>query len=80
MKRCLQLAENGLGTTYPNPLVGALIVHHGQILGQGFHYKAGLAHAEVKAIQSIKDPSKLKSSMGLKNNYAEKSINVFSVL
>ncbi|MCY4162421.1 MAG: bifunctional diaminohydroxyphosphoribosylaminopyrimidine deaminase/5-amino-6-(5-phosphoribosylamino)uracil reductase RibD [Flavobacteriaceae bacterium] len=62
MQRCLQLAEKGLGSTYPNPLVGALIVHHGQIIGQGYHYKSGLAHAEVKAIQSVKDSSKFKKS------------------
>ncbi len=62
MQRCLQLAKKGLGSTYPNPLVGALIVHHGRIIGQGYHYKAGLAHAEVKAIQSVKDPAKLKES------------------
>lgn len=62
MQRCLQLAKKGLGSTYPNPLVGALIVHHGRIIGQGYHYKAGLAHAEVKAIQSVKDPAQLKES------------------
>ena len=34
MKRCLQLAKNGLGTTYPNPLVGSVIVHNGKIIGE----------------------------------------------
>ena len=62
MQRCLQLAKKGLGSTYPNPLVGAVIVHHGQIIGQGYHYKAGLAHAEVKAIESVEDSSKLRES------------------
>lgn len=51
MQRCLQLAKNGLGTTYPNPLVGSVIVNEsGSILGEGFHYKSGLPHAEVNAI------------------------------
>ena len=35
MKRCLQLAKNGLGTTYPNPLVGSVIVYNGKIIGEG---------------------------------------------
>ncbi len=49
--RCLQLAANGLGTTYPNPLVGSVIVDDaGLILGEGFHQKAGEGHAEVNAI------------------------------
>jgi len=51
MQRCLQLAKNGLGTTYPNPLVGSVIVDASDsIIGEGFHYKAGQSHAEVHAI------------------------------
>ena len=51
IKRCLQLALNGLGTTYPNPLVGSVIVgDDGKILGEGFHLKSGQPHAEVNAI------------------------------
>ncbi len=53
MSRCLQLAKNGLGTTYPNPLVGSVIVHNDQIIGEGWHYKPGLPHAEVNAIKSV---------------------------
>ena len=60
MRRCIQLAENGLGTTYPNPLVGAVIVHEGKIIGEGWHRKAGEAHAEVNAVNSVKDKSLLK--------------------
>ena len=41
MKRCIELAKNGLGTTYPNPLVGSVIVHEGKIIGEGWHKKAG---------------------------------------
>jgi diaminohydroxyphosphoribosylaminopyrimidine deaminase/5-amino-6-(5-phosphoribosylamino)uracil reductase len=51
MQRCLQLAQNGLGTTYPNPLVGSVIVSNtGDILGEGWHRKAGEPHAEVNAV------------------------------
>ena len=51
MNRCLQLATNGLGTTYPNPLVGSVIVDPaGKIIGEGWHYKSGMPHAEVNAI------------------------------
>lgn len=62
MKRCLQLAKNGLGTTYPNPLVGSVIVHNGKIIGEGWHKKAGEPHAEVNAINSVKNKSLLKKS------------------
>lgn len=62
MNRCLQLAKNGLGTTYPNPLVGSVIVHNGKIIGEGWHKKAGESHAEVIAIQSVKDKSLLKEA------------------
>jgi len=62
MKRCLQLAKNGLGKTYPNPLVGSVIVYKDKIIGEGWHQKAGEAHAEVNAIQSVKDASLLKKA------------------
>ena len=51
--RCIELAKNGLGTTYPNPLVGCVIVHEQKILGEGWHYQAGRPHAEVNAIKSV---------------------------
>lgn len=59
IQRCLALAQNGLGTTYPNPMVGCVIVHNNQIIGEGWHIKAGEGHAEVNAIKSVKDPSLL---------------------
>jgi len=62
IKRCIQLAKNGLGNTYPNPLVGSVIVHNGKIIGEGWHRKAGEAHAEVNAIHSVKDKSLLKEA------------------
>ncbi len=62
MERCLQLAANGLGSTYPNPLVGCVIVHKGRIIGEGWHRKAGEPHAEVIAVESVKDKSLLRDS------------------
>lgn len=53
MSRCIELAKNGLGTTYPNPLVGSILVHQDRIIGEGWHYKAGQPHAEVNAIASV---------------------------
>ena len=53
MKRCLQLAENGLLTTRPNPMVGAVVVHNDRIVGEGYHIRPGEAHAEVNAIADV---------------------------
>lgn len=55
MHRCIQLALNGLGNTYPNPLVGAVIVYDNKIIGEGWHKKAGEPHAEINAINQVKD-------------------------
>ncbi|MBS9766908.1 MAG: bifunctional diaminohydroxyphosphoribosylaminopyrimidine deaminase/5-amino-6-(5-phosphoribosylamino)uracil reductase RibD [Flavobacteriaceae bacterium] len=60
--RCLQLAKNGLGTTYPNPMVGAVVVHNDKIIGEGWHYQSGQPHAEVNAIRSVKDKSLLSEA------------------
>ncbi|MBE8727115.1 bifunctional diaminohydroxyphosphoribosylaminopyrimidine deaminase/5-amino-6-(5-phosphoribosylamino)uracil reductase RibD [Flavobacterium hungaricum] len=62
IKRCIQLAQNGLGTTYPNPMVGSVIVHENKIIGEGWHKKAGEPHAEVNAVHSVKDKSLLAKS------------------
>jgi len=62
MQRCLQLAALGLGKTSPNPMVGAVIVHNGKIIGEGYHHQCGQAHAEVNAINSVKDIELLKES------------------
>lgn len=62
IKRCIQLAQNGLGTTYPNPLVGSVIVHNNKIIGEGWHQKSGAPHAEVNAINSVKDKSLLSEA------------------
>lgn len=60
--RCIQLAKNGLGRTYPNPMVGSVIVYNERILGEGWHQKAGEAHAEVNAINSVKDKELFKKA------------------
>ncbi len=55
MGRAIELASLAAGNTSPNPLVGAVIVHDNKIIGEGYHIKAGEAHAEVVAINSVKD-------------------------
>ncbi|RXP63517.1 bifunctional diaminohydroxyphosphoribosylaminopyrimidine deaminase/5-amino-6-(5-phosphoribosylamino)uracil reductase RibD [Lutibacter sp. HS1-25] len=62
IKRCIELAKNGLGTTYPNPMVGSVIVLNDVIIGEGWHQKAGEPHAEVNAINAVKDKSLLKNA------------------
>ncbi|AOW11185.1 bifunctional diaminohydroxyphosphoribosylaminopyrimidine deaminase/5-amino-6-(5-phosphoribosylamino)uracil reductase RibD [Flavobacterium gilvum] len=62
IKRCIALAKNGLGATYPNPLVGSVIVYEDKIIGEGWHQKAGEPHAEVNTVNSVKDKSLLKKS------------------
>ena len=53
MERCLQLAELGAGAVSPNPMVGAVVVHDGRIIGEGYHRQYGHAHAEVNAITQV---------------------------
>ena len=62
MKRCLQLAANGRGLVNPNPMVGSVIVYKDKIIGEGYHREYGKAHAEVNAINSVKDKSLLSQS------------------
>lgn len=62
MSRALQLASLGRSAAHPNPMVGAVIVSDGTIIGEGYHEKFGEAHAEVNAINSVKDKSQLKKS------------------
>ena len=51
MTLALRLAAKGRGTTSPNPMVGALVVHQGTIIGQGFHLRSGTPHAEIHALR-----------------------------
>jgi diaminohydroxyphosphoribosylaminopyrimidine deaminase/5-amino-6-(5-phosphoribosylamino)uracil reductase len=62
MKRCIELAQKGEGKVAPNPMVGCVIVNNDKIIGEGYHEKYGEAHAEVNAINSVKDKELLKSS------------------
>jgi diaminohydroxyphosphoribosylaminopyrimidine deaminase / 5-amino-6-(5-phosphoribosylamino)uracil reductase len=61
-QRCLTLAAKGLGYVAPNPLVGAILVVENRIIGEGYHKYFGGPHAEVYAIQSVKDQSVLKNA------------------
>lgn len=54
MRRALALAERGRGTTRPNPVVGAVVVRAGRVIAEGFHARAGEAHAEVNAFARLK--------------------------
>jgi diaminohydroxyphosphoribosylaminopyrimidine deaminase/5-amino-6-(5-phosphoribosylamino)uracil reductase len=54
LRRALELAAQGDGLTFPNPRVGAVLVRGGRIIGEGFHRRAGTAHAEVHAVRAAK--------------------------
>ncbi|MFD2552127.1 bifunctional diaminohydroxyphosphoribosylaminopyrimidine deaminase/5-amino-6-(5-phosphoribosylamino)uracil reductase RibD [Bizionia sediminis] len=60
--RCIQIAKNGLGTTAPNPMVGAVIVYKNRIIGEGFTCPFGGPHAEVKAIESVRNKRQLSQA------------------
>lgn len=62
IKRCLELAKKGLGITRPNPSVGCVVVCNGEIIGEGFTSSYGGKHAEVNAIESVKDKTLLCKS------------------
>lgn len=63
MHRCIELAKSGLGNTSPNPIVGCVITHNNKIIGEGYHQKFGEAHAEVNAINAVKNKELLKDSI-----------------
>jgi len=62
IKRCIEISKNGLGCTRPNPMVGSVIVHNNIIIGEGYTSEYGKAHAEVNAINSVKNKDLLKAS------------------
>src|SRR6056297_1286771 len=62
MQRCIELARLGLGNTAPNPMVGSLVVCDNKIIGEGYHRKCGEAHAEVNAINAVKNKELLQKS------------------
>jgi diaminohydroxyphosphoribosylaminopyrimidine deaminase/5-amino-6-(5-phosphoribosylamino)uracil reductase len=62
IKRCIELAKKALGKTYPNPMVGCVIVHKDIIIGEGYHVKAGEPHAEINAINSVNNKNLIPES------------------
>ena len=62
MQKCLELAYKGIGNVSPNPMVGSIIVYNNEIIGEGYHQKHGLPHAEVNAIASVKNKELLSKS------------------
>lgn len=62
IKRCLEIAKNGLGSTRPNPMVGSVVVHNNIIISEGYTSAYGGNHAEVNAIKNAKDKSLLKEA------------------
>jgi diaminohydroxyphosphoribosylaminopyrimidine deaminase/5-amino-6-(5-phosphoribosylamino)uracil reductase len=62
IKRCIEIAKNGLGNTAPNPMVGCVILHENNIIGEGFTSPYGSNHAEVNAIESVANKSLLKQA------------------
>lgn len=62
MQLCIDLAKKGLGHVAPNPMVGAVIVHNQEIIGQGYHQEYGGPHAEVNAVDSVKNKLLLSES------------------
>lgn len=62
MNRCLELALQGKGQVAPNPMVGAILVHNGRIIGEGFHQEYGQAHAEPNAVKNIVSGAQIEKS------------------
>jgi len=62
MSRAIELARHGLYTTKPNPRVGCVIVKNNQIIAEGFHHKAGEAHAEINALKKLKNINDAKDA------------------
>src|SRR5690349_1909466 len=58
MQRCIELATRGAGNVAPNPMVGAVLVHNNEIIGEGYHKVYGGPHAEVNCINSVADRNK----------------------
>ncbi|MEE9500170.1 MAG: bifunctional diaminohydroxyphosphoribosylaminopyrimidine deaminase/5-amino-6-(5-phosphoribosylamino)uracil reductase RibD [Candidatus Omnitrophota bacterium] len=61
MRRAIELARKAEGKTFPNPLVGALVVKKGKIVGEGHHEKPGSAHAEITALKKAKKSARKAS-------------------
>ena len=74
MRRCLELAILGMGKVSPNPMVGCVIVHENQIIGEGYHQKFGEAHAEVNAVNAVFERYGDEAPLLLKNAVAYVSL------
>src|SRR5262245_10422178 len=61
MQRALQLAQRGQGYVEPNPMVGAVIVKNGKIVGEGWHRRYGGPHAEVEALRKV-EPQRVRGA------------------
>ena len=76
IKKCLELAKKGKGYTSPNPLDGCVIVKNGEIISEGYHHKSGDKHAEIDALDKLKNEARkfLNSPSGkntvFKENFA----------
>lgn len=62
MRRAIELAQKGFPYAEPNPLVGAVVVYNGKIIGEGYHRRCGGPHAEVNAVNSVKDKNLLSQA------------------
>ena len=56
MRRALELAKRAWGDTAPNPMVGAVLVKNGEIIGEGWHTRDGMPHAEIECLRNAKAP------------------------
>ena len=65
MEKCIELAKKGIGTTSPNPMVGAVVVKAGKIIASGYHKKFGHEHAEVNAFKEAKDKDLIGATLYL---------------
>ena len=75
LSQCIEIAKKGKGLVSPNPMVGSLIVYKNRIIGKGYHEKYGMNHAEVNAINSVKEKLLLKqSTLWLSSNPLEVSV------
>ena len=62
MNRCIEIAKKGIGSTYPNPCVGCIIVYDNKILSEAYSSEYGGSHAEINAINKVKNKENLKKS------------------
>ena len=62
LNRCIKIAKKGIGKVSPNPLVGCVIINNNEIIGEGYHENYGDKHAEVNAINNVKNKDQLKTS------------------